>query len=47
MAALNKVASYFADEIRNGIAWVIIWKNRPQLARVRCMAGSGHGNLRA
>lgn len=26
MAALNKVASYFADEIRDGIAWVIIWK---------------------
>lgn len=26
MAALNKVASYFADEIREGIAWVIIWK---------------------
>ena len=25
MAALNKVASYFADEIRDGIAWVIIW----------------------
>lgn len=26
MAALNKVAGYFADEIRDGIAWVIIWK---------------------
>ena len=26
MAALNKIASYFADEIRDGIAWVIIWK---------------------
>ena len=26
MAALNKIASYFADEINDGIAWVIIWK---------------------
>ena len=26
MAALNKVASYFADEIQDGTAWVIIWK---------------------
>lgn len=26
MAALNEVAKEFADEIRDGIAWVIIWK---------------------
>lgn len=26
MAALNKIAGDFADEIRDGIAWVIIWK---------------------
>lgn len=26
MAALNNVAKEFADEIRDGIAWVIIWK---------------------
>ena len=26
MAALNEVAKEFSDEIRDGIAWVIIWK---------------------
>ena len=25
MAALNEVAKEFSDEIRDGIAWVIIW----------------------
>ena len=26
MAALNKIAREYADEIRDGIAWVIVWK---------------------
>jgi hypothetical protein len=26
MAALNKIAKEYADEIRDGIAWVIVWK---------------------
>lgn len=26
MATLRKTASYYADEIREGIAWVVIWK---------------------
>lgn len=26
MAALHKIASLYADEIRDGIAWVIVWK---------------------
>ena len=27
MAGLNKIASYYADDIREGIAWIIIWKS--------------------
>ena len=26
MAALNTIARDYADEIRDGIAWVIVWK---------------------
>ena len=26
MAALNTIAKEWADEIRDGIAWVIVWK---------------------
>lgn len=26
MAALNAIAREYADEIRDGIAWVIVWK---------------------
>lgn len=26
MAALHEIARQYADEIRDGIAWVIIWK---------------------
>ena len=27
MAAINKIAREYADDIRDGIAWVIIWKD--------------------
>lgn len=26
MAAINAIAREWADEIRDGIAWVIVWK---------------------
>ena len=27
MASLREIASLYADELRNGIAWLIVWKN--------------------
>lgn len=33
MAALHEIARQYADEIRDGIAWVIMMENRPKLAR--------------
>lgn len=44
MAALNKVASYFADEIRDGIAWVIIWKTGRSWHGYAATAKTGSGN---
>lgn len=35
MAALNEVAKEFSDEIRDGIAWVIIWKTGRSRNRIR------------
>ncbi len=26
MTTLNKIAAYWAEELREGIAWVIVWK---------------------
>lgn len=33
MAALNTVVDYFADEIRQGIALVVIWKSKSKEKR--------------
>lgn len=45
MAALNKVASYFADEIRDGIAWVIIWKTDRSWHAMRYAASAGWNGM--